>query len=73
MLIGHNLHLHMARLNDKFLQIDCRIRKGHFRLRTSCVERLAKTDIIMSNPHPPAAAAGCRLDNHWIANLIGQL
>ncbi len=69
--VGEDLHLDVARGVDIFLDEHAGVGKGGARLALGGRERRIEFGVALDLAHALAAAAGHRLDQHRIANLIG--
>ena len=71
--VGKHLDLDMARREDVFLHQHARITEGVLRLALGALQRRIEIGRLLDAPHALAAAAGNRLDQHRIADLVGLL
>ena len=71
--VAEHLHLDVARLGDEFLDQHPRIAEGVGRLARRRFERRLELDMGVDPAHAAPAAAGDRLDQHRIADLVGFL
>ena len=65
--IAEDLHLHMTRARQIFLEYEPAVAEGGQSLVAGGVERRRQRGRIGDDPHAAAAAAGGRLDQHRIA------
>ena len=71
-LVREDLDLHVAGLLDELLDVDPAILEGVLRLSHRRAEPLGTLPIGVDDPHATAATAGGRLDQHGIADLLGD-
>ena len=69
--VGKNLHLDVARRGDVFLDQHAFVAEGGFRLAHGSGERGLEIGVAVDPAHALAAAAGHRLDQHRVADLVG--
>ena len=69
--VAEHLELDVARRLDVLLDQDARIAESGLRLAPRGGERIVEIGVLVDPPHAAAAAAGHRLDQHGIADLIG--
>ena len=70
-LVGEHLDLDMARRRDIFLDQHAIVAERRRRLAHRAFERLVEIGVPVDAAHALAAAAGDRLDQHRIADLVG--
>jgi hypothetical protein len=71
-VIGDHLHFDVAGLVNELLDVHFGVRR-RVRPRTGGHEALHQADVVAGDAHPLAAAARHRLDQHRIADLLGDL
>ncbi len=71
--VGENLHLDVARRADVFFDQHARVAERRLRLAHGAAERRLEVGVALDPAHALAAAAGHRLDQHRIADLVGFL
>ncbi len=71
--IGYDLHLHMARPLQEFLHQHMLVAEGALGLALRARQRIGEFGGAVDPAHALAAAASRRLDQHWIADLVGRL
>ena len=71
--VGEHLHLDVARRGDVFLDQHARVAERRLRLALRAFERGLELGVLVDAAHALAAAAGHRLDQHRIADLVGLL
>ena len=71
--VGEDLDLDVARRQHVFLDQHPRVAEGALRLALGARERRLEIGRLVDPPHALAAAAGHRLDQHRIADLVGLL
>ena len=71
--VAEHLHLDVARRGDVFLDQHARIAERRLRLALRALERRLEIGVLVDAAHALAAAAGDRLDQHRIADLVGLL
>ena len=71
--VGEDLDLDVPRRQDVLLDQHPRIAEGARRLALGALERRLEIGRLVDAPHALAAAAGDRLDEHRIADLVGLL
>ena len=69
--VGEDLHLDVTRRVDVFLDQHALVAEGRFRLALGSGERRLEIGVAVDPAHALAAAAGHRLDQHRIADLVG--
>ena len=70
---AEDLHLDVPRLLDVLLQVDAAVLEGLLGLLPGRGLRPAlQADVVAGDAHAAAAAAGRRLDQHRVADLVGQ-
>src|SRR4051794_33924073 len=69
MAISHDLKFDVARIEDELFEIHLITSECLLGLMTGTVESRLQAGLIMRSAHPPAAAAGSRLDHHRITEL----
>src|SRR4051812_49171705 len=72
-LIAENLELDVARRLDVLLEIHVGDAEGRFRLALRRLERVRQLAAVADDAHAASAAAGCRLDDDGIADVLGDL
>ena len=70
--IAQQLHFHMAHRRDEFLEIDVSVAEGSAGLLAGAHELLAELGRIAHHAHTLSTAAEGRLDQHRVANLLGN-
>ncbi len=69
--VAKDLNLDMARTRDEFLDQDALIAKARRRFALAAFERFQESVRLLDLAHALAAAAGDRLDQHRITDLVG--
>jgi hypothetical protein len=69
--VGEDLDFDVARLGDVFLDQHVLVAEAGNRLALAGGERSGKSSLLFDQAHALAAAAGCRLDQHRVADLVG--
>src|ERR1039458_1821612 len=72
-LVGQNLKFNMARILDKFFQVQIAIAKSAGRLAESRLEEIGQLLRVANDSHAAPATAGLGLQYHREANLRGPL
>ena len=73
MAVGEHLDFDVARRGNVFLDQDPARAERRFRLANGAFERRLEFGVLIDAAQPAAAAAGRRLDQHRIADLVGLL
>src|SRR3954463_5026313 len=71
LLVTQDLKFYVMGIFDEFLNVDSRIPKSFFGLRSGSMVTFYEGNIVVCNPHPPPSAAGNRLDHDRIPNFFG--
>ena len=71
-LVAEDLELHVARPIEVLLDVDPALAERLLRLGARLVERAAQRDPVARHAHAAPAAAGGRLDEHGITDLVGH-
>ena len=71
--VGKHLQLDMPRRRNIFLDQHAGVAERTFGLALRALQRRVEIDVPIDAPHALAAAAGDRLDQHRIADLVGLL
>ena len=71
--VGEDLQLDVARMADIFFDQHAGVAKGRLRLALRRFQRGVEIGMLVDTPHALAAAAGSRLDQQRVAELIGLL
>ena len=72
MAVGEDLHLDVARLFDVLFQVNAAVLEGLLRFLPGRLEARFQAHVIAGHAHAASAAAGRRLDQHRVADLIGE-
>ena len=71
-LVAKHLDLDVARIDDEFLDEHPIVAERGLRFRTCALKSLGDLGVRCGDAHAHAAAAGCRLDHHRVADLVGN-
>ena len=71
-VVGDDLDLHVPGLDDELLEIDAAVSEGRLGLGAGRIEGGAKADVVVDDAHAPPAAAGDRLDDDRVSDLVGE-
>ena len=71
-LVAQDLDFHVPRPLDIPLDVDAGIAEGRLRLGRSLLPGACQSQFVGRHPHALAAAAGSRLEQHGIADLLGH-
>ena len=69
LLVREHLDLDVPRVGQELLHVDRRVAEGGLRLRPRQRHRCRECRLGVHHPHPAAAAAARRLDDHGVADL----
>ncbi len=67
------LNFHVTRVGQELLQIHHRVAEGGARFNLGQLDRLDQLGLFMHDAHAATAAATCGLDDHRVANALGNL
>ncbi len=70
-LVGQYLELDMARPLDELLHVQVAVAEGASGLAGGLLEHCRQLVSTAADAHPATAAAGHRLQNHWVADALG--
>ena len=70
--VGDNLDFDVPRALDVFFEVDAGILERLFGLERGRLQPRLQRDVVHGDAHALAPAAGGRLDQHWIANFVGD-
>ena len=73
LLVGEDLDLDVAGLDDELFEVDVAVAEGGLGLGPGRVEGGPQADVVVDDAHAAAAAAGDRLDDDGVADLVGEL
>ena len=68
--VGEDLHLDVPRVGDRLLDEHGRVAEGALALAHADLDRLAQVGLLVHPAHAPAAAAGDRLDEQRVAEVL---
>ena len=71
--VAENLELDVTRVLDEFLDVNPAVGKGLFGLAAGGVVALNQRDVVVGRTHPAATTAGHGLDQHRVADFLGDL
>ena len=70
--IGQHLNFNVTRMLQVLFHVHGRVAEGRLRLAAGQIEGGQQRRLAMHDPHPAPAAAAGRLNDDWVADLVGD-